>query len=254
MTGTSWGTVGSVVTGGKNAYGVPLGILLLESRFPRIPGDVGNASTWPFPVTFQVVKGATPDGVVRKMDRDRLLAPFVDSARALERSGVPLITTGCGFLVLFQEELRQALNVPILTSSLLQVPWVLASLPKDQGVGIITVEQKSLTSDHLVAAGIRPDDRVVVAGLDHGDAYFTTEILGDGPSLDVERARVEHVETARRLVESHPEIGAIVLECTNMPPYAADIARVTGRPVFDLTTMVRWGVSSLRQIGYSGFM
>jgi Asp/Glu/hydantoin racemase len=76
-----------------------------------------------------------------------------------------------------------------------------------------------------------------VVGLET-EKEFTRVLLGDELELDVEAAREEHVWVARRLLAEHPDVGAIVLECTNMPPYAADIQRATGRPVFDITSLV----------------
>jgi len=67
---------------------------------------------------------------------------------------------------------------------------------------------------------------------------FTRVMLDDELELDVDAARDEHVRVARRLVSEHPDVGAIVLECTNMPPYAADIQRETGLVVFDIVSLV----------------
>lgn len=240
--------------GGKNVYGVPVGILVLDSRFPRIPGDVGNADTWSFPVQFRIVDGATPDRVVRHLSRETFLAPFLAAAKALERQGVGLITTGCGFLVLFQADLQREIGVPVLTSSLLQVPWVARSLPAGQAVGVLTVEASSLTEQHLAAASITPDLPVVVAGVDSAGRHFTDHILDDAADLDVATARAEHVAAATGMVRRHPEIGAFVLECTNMPPYASDIARATGRPVFDLTTLVGWAAAATRRAPFEGYL
>lgn len=254
MTGLSRFTTVGATAGGKNAYGVPVGILVLQSRFPRIPGDVGNADTWPFPVQFRVVEGATPDRIVRHLSRADFLEPFLVAAKDLERQGVALITTGCGFLVLLQKDLQAELGIPVLTSSLLQVPWVLRSLPVGQSVGVMTVERASLTAEHLLAAGIGPDAPVVIAGMESAGGYFTGQILGDAADLDADRARAEHVATAVDMVREHPDIGAFVLECTNMPPYAADIADATGRPVYDLTTMVGWAASGVRRRSFAGYM
>jgi len=241
-------------SGGKNVYGVPVGVLVLESRFPRIPGDVGNADTWPFPVQFRVVAGATPDRIVRHLSRESFLDPFLAAAKELEQQGVSLITTGCGFLVLLQADLQREVGIPVLTSSLLQVPWVARSLPTGQAVGVLTVEGSSLTPAHLAAAGITPDLPVVVAGVDTAGGYFTSQILGDAADLDVELARAEHITAASRMVQKHPQIGAFVLECTNMPPYAADIAKATGRPVYDLTTMVVWAATASRRRRFGGYL
>lgn len=240
--------------GGKNLYGVPLGILVLQSRFPRIPGDVGNAATWPFPVLFRVVEGATPDHVVRRLSDEPLVEPFLDAAKALERDGVSVITTGCGFLVLYQRQLQDHLDVPIITSSLLQVPWVAATLPAGGRVGVLTVEKASLTPEHLAAAGVTDDVPCIVGGLDEAGGHFTEHIVGDNGELDVGVARAEHVRAARQLVERYADVAAIVLECTNMPPYADSIAAATGRPVYDLTTLVGWAVSAARRGAFHGFL
>src|SRR5215470_3354452 len=225
------------VRGGFNQYGFAVGILMLDTRFPRIPGDMGNATTFEFPVRYHRVGGADPDLVVRR-GAAGLLPAFVEGARALEREGVGAITTNCGFLVKFQRELAEAVRIPVFTSSLLLVPLVHRMLPPGGRVGVLTVNASALTSQHLAGAGIGPDVPLAVAGME-GEKEFTRVMLGDELELDVDLAREEHVRVARRLVTDHPDVGAIVLECTNMPPYTADIQRVTARPVFDVTTLVR---------------
>src|SRR4051794_35745660 len=114
----------AIVTGGRNLYGIPVGMLMLRSRFPRIPGDAGNAATWPFPVQYAIVSRTSPGSIVRDLDVADMLPDFLAAARGLEEAGVDLITTNCGFLVLMQRELQARLRVPLLTSSLLQVPWL----------------------------------------------------------------------------------------------------------------------------------
>jgi Asp/Glu/hydantoin racemase len=225
------------VRGGQNVYGYSVGILMLDTRFPRIPGDMGHAGTFDFPVRYHRVAGASPDRVVRGGHPD-LVPAFVEGARRLEGEGVRAITTNCGFLARFQPELAAAVSVPVFTSSLLLVPLVHRMLAPGRAVGILTVDSSSLRSDHLAAAGVGPEVPVRVAGLET-EKEFTRVLLGDLLELDVEAARAEHLLVAGRLVEGHPEIGALVLECTNMPPYRADIQAATGLPVFDITTLVR---------------
>jgi Asp/Glu/hydantoin racemase len=225
------------VRGGQNLYGYSIGILVLDTRFPRIPGDMANATTFPFPVLYHRVPGASPDRVVRHGDR-ALLPAFLEGARHLEGEGVRAITTNCGFLARFQRELGAAVTVPVFTSSLMLVPLVHRMLPPGRAVGILTVDAGSLHAAHLAAAGIPDDLPTVIAGLET-EKEFSRVLLDDLGELDVEAAREEHVAVARRLVEAHPEVGALVLECTNMPPYRADVQRATGLPVFDITTLVR---------------
>ena len=224
------------VQGGQNLYGFTVGILMLDTQFPRIVGDMGNALTFDFPVRYHRISGASPDLVVRKSAWD-LLPAFIEGARFLEREGVGVISTNCGFLSKFQKQMAAAVKVPVFTSSLMLVPLVHRMLAPRRAVGILTVDASSLTPEHFAGAGIGPDVPTVVAGLE-GEKEFTRVLLDDLLTLDVEAAREEHVRAARRLVREHPEVGAIVLECTNMPPYRADVQRATGIPVFDIVTLV----------------
>ena len=225
-----------IATGGKQVYGAHIGILMLDARFPRIPGDMGNAETWPFPVLYRVVEGADPDLIVRRR-AEGMLEPFIDAGRELIRQGAEAITTNCGFLALFQHELSGALAVPVATSALMQVPMVQALLPPGRGVGVITISATTLTAEHLARAGCPPD--LPVVGTEDG-REFSRVILGNALELDVEAARADLTDAARRLVSEHPEVGAIVLECTNMPPYAADIRKLTSLPVFSMVDYVCW--------------
>jgi Asp/Glu/hydantoin racemase len=224
------------VRGGFNQYGFTVGILMLDTRFPRIRGDMGNATTFPFPVRYHRVSGADPDLVVRR-GAEGLLPAFVEGAKALEHEGVGAITTNCGFLIKYQSQLARAVRVPVFTSSLLLVPLVHRMLPPAQRVGIMTVNAASLTPEHLAGAGIGADVPLAVVGMET-EKEFTRALLDNELELDVDLAREEHIRVARRLVSEHPDVGAIVLECTNMPPYTADIQRETGRPVFDILSLV----------------
>jgi Asp/Glu/hydantoin racemase len=197
---------------------------------------MGNAATFPFPVRYHRVEGADPDLVVRR-GAVGLLGAFMDGARHLEREGVGAITTNCGFLVKYQAELAAAVRVPVFTSSLLLVPLVHRLLPAGRRVGIMTVNAGTLGPEHLRGAGIGSEIPIAVAGMET-EKEFTRVLLGDELELDVDAAREEHVRVARRLVGDHPDVGAIVLECTNMPPYTADIQRATGLPVFDVVSLV----------------
>ena len=221
--------------GGKNLYGHSIGILVLETRFPRIPGDMGNATTWNFPVLYKVVKKATPDRVVR-MGAKCFVEPFIRAARELEREGVRAITTNCGFLAVFQKRIAASLQVPVFTSSLMQVPLAYSMLRPSQKVGIITIDSRSLAKRHLEAVGAAQVPHVILGT--EKEREFSRAILGDELELDVEQSRQDLIRVARRMKTDHPDVGAIVLECTNMPPYAAEIQRAVRLPVFDIYTLV----------------
>ena len=240
MTGNPTGNE-QIATGGKAVYGASVGILMLEARFPRIPGDMGNALTWPFPVHYRVVRGASPDRVVRRQ-AEGLLDDFIAAARELVADGVDGITTNCGFLSLFQDELAAAAGVPVATSSLMQAPMIQATLPPGKRVGILTISADTLTEEHLRKAGV--PEGTPVAGTDDG-REFSRVILNNEESLNVEAARQDLIDAGQDLAQANPDLGAILLECTNMVPYAADINRATGLPVFSIYSFVTWFQSAL---------
>ncbi len=222
--------------GGKPIYGAAIGILMLEARFPRIAGDMGNATTWDFPVLYKVVRGASPDLVVRR-GAAGMTDAFVAAAKELVALGARGITTNCGFLSILQRELAAQCGVPVMTSSLMQAEVIQKLLPAGQTVGIVTISKQTLSPEHLRAANV-PDGTPVVGT--EGGREFSRVILNDEEEMDIELARLDLLDAAAKLVDEHPEVGAILLECTNMSPYSADIRHLTKRPVFDIHNFVSW--------------
>ncbi len=218
-----------------------VGILMLETRFPRVFGDIGNPQTWPFPVHYRMVRGATADKVV--CDDPRLLTKaFIKAGRELVQMGCAGITTSCGFLSLIQDEVKEALGLPVATSSLMQVSMIQCLLPKGRRVGILTISANTLTPAHLAAAGV-PEDTPIM-GTDNGH-YFSQAILSDTPELDIAACRLDLINAAQSLIQQYPDVGAIILECTNMAPYAHDIHTATGLPVYSIYSFVSWFQSGL---------
>jgi len=239
-----------LLKGGRTTYGEAIGIMVLDTRFPRVPGDVGNASTYSFPVRLKVVKGATVERVVKKAD-PTLLPLFIKAARELEAEGVRAITTSCGFLIIFQDELAKAVRVPVFTSSLIQVPLVHKMV--GGRVGIVTADAGSLTEMHLRKAGIDPSIPVAIAGLEN-EEEFSRAILGNSPDMDVEKIEAEVVKVSKRLVSEHPDVKAIVFECANLPPYAKAVQDATGLPVFDIITLANMVYNAVVRRRFTGFL
>ena len=238
-----------IAWGGKTLYGASVGILMLETRFPRIPGDMGNAETWPFPVLYKVVPGASPRRVVCEK-AEGLLDGFLAAAAELVRLGADGITTTCGFLSLYQKEIAANVGVPVATSSLMQVPFIERVLPPGNRVGILTVSAANLTPEHLSAAGADPATPVV--GTD-GGSEFSRVMINDEERLDVAAAERDILAAGDRLVASHDGIGAVLLECTNMVPYARALSQRLRLPVFSIYTFVTWFQSGLipREFGHT---
>ncbi|MFL4469219.1 aspartate/glutamate racemase family protein [Tateyamaria armeniaca] len=200
-------------------------------------GDVGNARTYPFPVRFHVVQGATTDEVVAGADRARAMLPaFITAARDLEAAGVRAITTSCGFLSVVQAEMAAAVSVPFVASSLSLVPLV-RQMVGGRPVGVITAHSGHLSARHLSACGIDPD-WAVVRGMEDV-AAFSDPILRGAESLDVETTQSAVVDIVRALHRDVPDLGALVFECTNLQPYAAAVQAETGLPVFGIYHVVQ---------------
>jgi hypothetical protein len=213
-----------------------VGLLRLETRFPRPVGDIGNPNTFDVPVRSRVVRGASAAHVVRG-DARALLGPFVEAGRALTAEGAVALVTSCGFLALHQRELAAALPVPFAASALLQLGWLAPLLSGGRRAGVLTIDAAALGSAHLEAAGAPPG--TPVAGLDP-DGELARTIFGDRRRLDRARAEAEVLDAGRRLLAGSPGLGAIVLECTNLPPYRDALMRETGLPVYDCNTLLRW--------------
>ena len=184
MGGVMVNDISRIAHGGKRLYGARVGILMLETSFPRIPGDPGNGLTWPFPVLYKVVPGATPDRVVRRKSQG-LGNAFLDAAAELVHLGADGITTTCGFLSLYQREIVAHVGVPVATSSLMQIPLVERILPPEKRVGVLTVSAASLTAEHLVAAGADPATPVIGT---EGGREFTRVMLDEKHTLDAAAA------------------------------------------------------------------
>ena len=211
-----------------------LGVLMLDTRFPRPPGDIGNPATFDalgIPVRYLTVTGASPMRVVRQSD-PTLLEPFIAAARTLAGQGAAMISTSCGFLAAFQPDMAAALDVPVVTSSLLQCADLDAP-------GVLTFDAQSLTPALLARASVPAG--TPVQGMPPG-CEFHTRLMFNHDRLDLDEARRNVVDAARELVRNHPGVRSIVLECTNMPPYRAAIEEATGRQVRDIVTLLqaRW--------------
>ncbi len=241
-----------IVNGGINICGITIGVLSLESYFPKLPGHIKNPNTFNFPVTYRVVRGATTKRLIEERD-PALLKPFIEAVRELERDGVHAITGSCGFLVLFQQELADAVQIPVFTSSLIQLPMVHHMLKRGQKVGIITASKPNLTDAHLAAVGaeITP---VCIAGMDDQPEFWEVIIENKRNELDFTKLEAEILSVAQNLQQDHPEIGAIILECTDMCSFAHTIQQHLKLPVFDLTTLTCMVHDAVARRPYQDFM
>lgn len=227
-----------------------LGLVVLDTQFPRVAGDVGNPDTFAFPVLYETLTGIEPADAVRDaVDRAELVDAVADAAARLVARGARGIATSCGFLAILQRELAARCTVPVATSSLLQVPIVERLLPAGSRVGIVTAEARSLSRAHLDAVGVAPD--TPIAGMPEGGSFART-FLENRSEYDRRAVQDEVIAAGRALVADNPAVRAIVLECTNLPPYARALYEAVGLPVYDVRSFLIWfqaGLQPDRPIG-----
>lgn len=212
-----------------------VGVILSDMAFRRPPGDVGSPDSYSCPVIFHVARGVTPAEMVRAVPDKSLLEPYLQGALALQERGADVVTTTCGFLAPLQDAIAERLRVPFVASSLLQIPEI-HKLVRGR-IGVITANDESLTRAHLDAAGISPDVPLAVRGL-QGYPVFADPLLRGIGEIDLEKVGACVSDVAAQLMADFPDIKAFVCECHNLPPFSAAIQQRTGKPVFDILTLV----------------
>jgi Asp/Glu/hydantoin racemase len=247
------------VHGGKQYYGEAIGILLFdERRYPTLPGDVANASTYNFPVRLKVVNGLvdvpppTQPGSFETYPHD--VQQLVHAVKELNEDGVRAIVTACGFFSGVQDVLAQASKVPVFTSSLMLVPIIAQMIGSTKKVGILTASKSLLTNDFLASVGITSNHNIVIAGAESSTEFYATHMGGKRISMDVELLRTELVEVVRNFHAEHPDLGALLVECSNFPTFSVDFQQATGLPVFDYIAFIELMYRSVVQRPYHGFL
>ena len=231
------------------AYGFPVGILLLDEARPRAPGDVAAAASYRYPVLFRRVPGASLDRVLH--GDPELEAAVAEAARELEREGVKGIASDSGCFINYQRAVVKAVGVPVFLSSLMQLPFIASCIGRQRAIGIVTLERRALGNRVLALSGVDARRGIIVAGLE--DQPNFAAIRAGHDELDTVRAEAEAVAVARRLVGEHPEIGAILLEGAMLPPYSRAVQQATRLPVFDFLGMIDYFQKGAHRAAYRGY-
>ncbi len=214
---------------------------MLNTRFPRLPGDIGNPDSLPWEVVIRRVEAATVARiVVSDVPRESLQRSLLETARELQQEGCELIVTSCGFLGAIQQRFTEQLSIPVISSSLILIPFLRAIFGADRPLGIITFDSRSLQPVHF---GGHYDDHIHIAGIEQGQELFPV-INEDRRTLNRADAEQDLIRTAQALLARQPEIRALLLECTNLSPYKKALQIATGLPVYDLISTVHQVMSA----------
>ena len=240
-----------LLKGGYTNYGEDIGILMLDTKFPRIPGDIGNADTFPgIHVRYKIVKGADSPKIMGKKVNPSVMEPFIRACRELESEGCKAVTTSCGFLAMYQRLLADSVKIPVFTSALMLVPLVRNMLGSGRSIGIFTERPWNLTDEHFRQTGwSREDIPVHVSGMREG-SRFPALFIDNGTEEEYEALEECMTDMTRRHMEEHPDTGAIVFECTNFGPWTRTVQKIARVPVFGINELVRYVASVVRARDY----
>lgn len=225
---------------------------MLDFDSPFIPGDMGNASTFDFPVIFDSVPGLSVATILAD-DEAAFSATVVSAAERLAAAGVSAITSNCGFMIRYQRDVADALEgVTVAMSSLLQLPMIASTLSTTEAVGIVTADSRVLDTSFIERFLPGCGERIRVVGLESAPSFHETMLAG-GETLDAAEIGAEVVSATQQLITEHPDVGAVLFECAALPPYAALTQRETGLRVYDFTTMVDWVHLAGRRQDFEGY-
>jgi hypothetical protein len=219
--------------------GCPRGLEQLE----ELPGNSTNPKTFKFPVKYRRVKGANIHTILENPCQSALRA-MIREARLVEEEGLRAITTSCGFNALFQSELADSVRVPVFTSSLMQIPLIQKMLKKVQTIGVITAKKSSLTERHLKNVGIDDEILLHIEGLE-SCTEWNKIFLAPEEDIDISMVEKDIVDIACSMKKTS-DIGAFVLECTDLPPFSDAIRKATDCPVFDFVTLTNFVYRALK--------
>jgi hypothetical protein len=231
------------------SYGQAVGILLLDGRAPFVPGDVGNASSYDYPVVYKTVDGLTTMRCLTQEPgwEDKVVAAAVE----LEAKGVRGISSDCGFMIQYQAAVTEAVKIPVFLSTLLQLPFIAKTIAPNRPIGIVTADDSNLSTDFLKRTGTLPKNPIVIRGLQN-EPEFGTAVMQEKGTLDSDLIAGEVVRTCREMRDANPTMGAMLLECSLLPPYAKLVQEEIGLPVFDFISMIDFAESGTNQRRYEG--
>lgn len=229
---------------GANYSGAPVGILLLDGDMVWAPGSVANASSYKYPVQFQVVKDLMPLDILEPPNKHSV-AQIVKAAQALERNGARVIVGACGYFIKFQDQVASAVDVPVSLSSLFQIPMILNHLPPHKSLGVVTAIEGQVDDKMLLSSHVNSTDRITVSAINQ-ECNFIDCGLGKTKEFIPAELEANIVETTKKMLAKYPSIGAILLECSEFPPYASAVSKATGLPVFDFISMIDYFAHSLK--------
>jgi len=217
-----------------------IGIVMLNTQFPRLLGDVGNAKTFQGEVIYETVDIATVSSiVVNEKPDDKIIDAFVESAKRLINRGAKVVGTSCGFMASAQHEIGNQLSMPFISSSLILLPLIKTLYGEQTHIGILSFDKTKLAPCHFPEAAQFDSSTISVTGLEPSGYWY--QCISEGTTeINIDRAKEDVLHTAKSCLAQNPRIAVLLLECTNLSPWKEEIKRVSNLPVFDLVEALQW--------------
>ncbi|MCA1386364.1 MULTISPECIES: hypothetical protein [unclassified Bradyrhizobium] len=226
-----------------------LGILNLERGMTTdantpapLRGSLMSSATFDLPIISETVIGAWADIVIP--GAPELEPACVAAAKRLVERGAVAISSNCGYFIRHQAAVAAAVDVPVVTSSLLLLPALLRQLPAAAKLAVVVAQPKHLSEDMLGIDDPAARARVVIGGIENS-SLVRNENMRPPPRTDIAEIERDVVACTTQLRDSHPDIAVFLFECTGMPLTAPAVRRITGLPVYDITTLCRMTLASV---------
>ncbi len=232
--------------------GFPVGIVYIDdTNYPMVPGNVNNASTYDFPVILRTIPNMTQE---RVFAGDPTIADDIIAMGQylIQKEGIRALSSGCGFFGNFQKQVSAALDIPVALSPLVMIPWISTLIKPHQKIGVLTANGGALTEALFESCGVLDSGGLIVRDL-YNEPEFSCIMQYRG-FFNNDGVRDEVVGKAMEIMAEEDEIGAFLLECSDMPPYSYAVQAATQRPVFDFIGMITFLCRSVTQKRYVGWI
>lgn len=230
----------------RSTGGHVIGIIAVDLIYPKVPGNVANASTYDFPVLYAEVSFEIEQLFAGDADIEQQV---IDAAVWLEAQGVRAIVGACGYFAHFQKSVRSSVSVPVFMSSLCQLPMVKTCIDSSKRILVLAASGDDLDNKLLAKVGTDAS-RLLVHNI--GSLEEFAPIRWGRTTLDNGKLKAALVREVESVLKENDDIGAVLLECSDLPPYAKAIQAATGLPVFDFNTMISMVKAAVAQRTYYG--
>ncbi|MHC1719995.1 MAG: hypothetical protein AB9844_04720 [Clostridiaceae bacterium] len=225
-----------MVNAGYPFYNQDIGILVFNGKSPRIPGDPGNSETFNFQVCYEVINGSFKDLIEGS---DDIKGKIIDAAVNLQNKGIKAIVGDCGLMGLYQDELRNTVNIPLIASSLTLIPLIRCVTRKNSKIGLVTGHSELLKLKHFEGAGVTSTDDIIIQGMEN-ESHFKRIVIEGGTNLDTDKMEKDVLNAVGKLLKKSDDISAVLLECSNLASFSHAINKKYGIPVFDINTGIQF--------------